>query len=120
LTTLYSFCLHNDCVKDDAPSAELIQTGGDSLYGTTAYGGAYGSGSILKITPSGTFTTLYSFCSQTGCPDGATPDTLVEGTKGVFYGATYSGGATGYGTIFRFSTVKPRLWKRDRPQASSK
>jgi uncharacterized repeat protein (TIGR03803 family) len=120
LTTIYSFCSQNDCVKDDAPSAQLIQTDGDSLYGWTAYGGAYGYGSIFKITPSGTYTTLYSFCSHTGCPDGATPDALVEGTNGIFYGTTYSGGATGYGTVFRFSTVERRLWNRDPPQASSK
>jgi len=46
------------------------------------------------MTPSGTLTTLYSFCAQSGCADGETPQTgLVLGTDGNFYGTTYAGGS---------------------------
>ena len=53
-------------------------------------------GTVFKITPSGTLTTLYSFCSQTACTDGAYPVAgLVQATNGDFYGTTYGGGASG-------------------------
>jgi len=46
-----------------------------TLYGTTNHGGAINSsyGTVFKITPGGALTTLYSFCSQSGCTDGADP-----------------------------------------------
>jgi hypothetical protein len=61
-------------------------------------------GTIFKITPSGTLTTLYSFCSQTECSDGEYPEAvLVQGTNGDFYGTTSGGGISGLaalGTVF--------------------
>jgi uncharacterized repeat protein (TIGR03803 family) len=67
-------------------------------------GGANGEGTVFKITPSGTLTTLYSFCSGSGCPDGANPyDGLVQGTDGNFYGTTYAGGANFFGTVFELT-----------------
>jgi uncharacterized repeat protein (TIGR03803 family) len=55
-----------------------------------------GCGTVFKITPSGTLTTLYTFCPGGGgyCPDGINPYSgLVQGTDGNFYGITQSGGA---------------------------
>jgi uncharacterized repeat protein (TIGR03803 family) len=54
-------------------------------------------------------TTIYNFCSQTNCTDGAYPAAaLLQATDGNFYGTTSSGGTGGLsgnqGTIFRFST----------------
>jgi uncharacterized repeat protein (TIGR03803 family) len=54
--------------------------------------GAYGRGAILRVTPSGGFNVLYSFCSQRGCPDGNYPSTPILGSDGNFYGTTESGG----------------------------
>jgi uncharacterized repeat protein (TIGR03803 family) len=78
------------------------------LYGTTADGGANGGGTVFKITPDGALTTLYSFCSQSGCADGAYPYAgLVQDTNGKFYGTTCGafcgGGSGGYGTVFSLS-----------------
>jgi uncharacterized repeat protein (TIGR03803 family) len=74
------------------------------LYGTTSSDGTHGGGTVFKITPSGTLTTLYSFCSQSGCTDGGDPTAaLVQDTNGNLYGTTYEGGAHGYGTVFRLS-----------------
>ena len=51
--------------------------------------GPHGDGTVFKITPSGTLTTLYSFCSQSGCTDGEYPvAALVQDTNGNFYGTT--------------------------------
>ena len=76
----------------------------DSFYGTTYSGGANNQGTIFKITPSGALTTLYSFCSQTGCTDGQNPVAgLVQATNGKFYGTTPIGGTLGEGTVFSLS-----------------
>lgn len=89
----------------------LIQGTDGNLYGTTASGGAYGSGTVFKITPQGTLTTLYSFCPQANnCTDGANPSAgLVLASDGNFYGTTQQGGdvecnaSYGCGTVFKIN-----------------
>src|ERR1035438_3374497 len=97
------------------PYTTLFRSDGD-FYGTTGAGGANEYGTIFKITPGGTLTTLYTFCSQTDCTDGALPYAgLVQDTDGDCYGTTWVGGSniTDDGTVFRLSVglgpfVKPR------------
>jgi uncharacterized repeat protein (TIGR03803 family) len=111
LTTLYSFCpLGPPCTDGAFPQAGLVQATNGNFYGTTSEGGANttdcggtGCGTVFKITPSGTLTTLYSFCSQSGCTDGNTPNGLVHATNGNLYGTTYQGGVNGDGTVFRIT-----------------
>ena len=109
LTTLYSFCSQSGCTDGQGPSAGLVQGSDGNFYGTTAQGGAneyngkYG-GTVFKITPSGVLTTLYSFCSQSGCTDGQFPQAgLIQATDGNFYGTAEIGGANGLGTAFRIT-----------------
>src|ERR1700691_3149163 len=80
--------IHNFVGTDGAnPYAALIQATNGDGYGTTENGGANGSGTVFKITPTGTLTTLYSFCSQSGCTDGAFPlGGLIQAPNGYFYG----------------------------------
>jgi uncharacterized repeat protein (TIGR03803 family) len=110
LTTLHSFA--GSPTDGGAPQSGLALATDGSFYGTTSNGGANcgapGCGTVFKITPTGTLTTLHSFCAQTGCPDGELPTGgLVQGTDGNFYGTTVDGGANnacgtiGCGTIFR-------------------
>ena len=73
LTTLYSFCAQTNCTDGVNPVAGLVQTANGDFYGTTEHGGAHNAGTVFQITPSGTLTTLYSFCSQTKCTDGQYP-----------------------------------------------
>jgi len=115
LATLYSFCSKNsECLDGAEPYAGVIQGNDGNFYGTTAFGGAIGyatsgGGSVFKITPGGTLSTLYSFCSQYECDDGATPyAALVQATDGNFYGTTAYGGTSrgcdggdSCGTIFK-------------------
>ena len=70
-TTLYLFSSQSG--DGTHPEAGLVQAGNGDFYGTTSSGGSNGAGTIFKITPSGTLTTLYSFCSQSGCTDGEGP-----------------------------------------------
>src|ERR1022692_2937961 len=69
LTTLFSF----DGTDGAVPQAGLVQATNGDLYGTTVSGGTNTNGTVFKITPGGALTTLYSFCSQSGCPDGYDP-----------------------------------------------
>jgi uncharacterized repeat protein (TIGR03803 family) len=76
LITLYSFCSRANCADGLEPLAGVIQGSDGNFYGTTAFGGARNDGTVFKLTPSGTLTTLHSFCSKddprTGCLDGQT------------------------------------------------
>jgi uncharacterized repeat protein (TIGR03803 family) len=94
LTTLYNFCPAGfPCADGTASFAGLVQATDGNFYGTTTDGGVNGSGAVFKITPSGTLTTLYSFCAQPNCPDGSQPyGRLVQATDGNFYGTTFGGG----------------------------
>lgn len=101
LTTLYQFCSQSGCTDGSNPIAGLIQATDGNLYGTTSTGGAHPSGTIFRITLTGTLTTLHSFSGTDGSsPSGA----LVQGTDGNFYGTTTFGGPDHFGTVFRLST----------------
>jgi uncharacterized repeat protein (TIGR03803 family) len=72
-----------------------------NFYGTTTEGGSrsgkfcqdYGCGTVFEVTPAGTETLVYNFCSQTGCADGANPySSLTQATDGNLYGTTDWGG----------------------------
>ena len=70
LIVLFSLDPHDGA----GPRGELIQGTNGDLYGTTVYGAVNGEGAVFKFTESGTLTTLYSFCAQTNCADGANPN----------------------------------------------
>ena len=88
LTTLYSF----DGADGAGPYAGLVQATDGNFYGVTNGGGSSsecggGCGTVFKITPSGTLTTLYSLSGKP--PEGELPEAgLVQGTDGNFYGTT--------------------------------
>ena len=90
-------------------SSPLVQGVNGNLYGATFYGGSSDDGTVYEITPSGTLTSLHSFCSQTGCTGGGNPGELILGRDGNFYGVTMIGGANsdpndcpfGCGTVFK-------------------
>ena len=66
-------------------------------------------GTVFEIakTASGyasTPTTLYSFCAQVGCIDGAVPNAgLIADANGNLFGTTSEGGAYGGGTVFKIA-----------------
>ncbi|HTZ98257.1 MAG TPA: choice-of-anchor tandem repeat GloVer-containing protein [Terriglobales bacterium] len=105
LTTIYSFCVQPGCTDGEIPYAGLTLATDGNFYGTTQGGGTYGHGTAFSLTPGGTLTTLYSFCSQKKCFDGSEPyGGITQGTDGNLYGTTYTGGAAQYyGVIYRIS-----------------
>jgi uncharacterized protein (TIGR03437 family) len=96
LTALYSFT-HNDGITIEGA---LIQATDGNFYGTNTLNGANNEGTVFRITPNGSLTTLYSFGSSP--TDGSYPNgALVQGTDGNLYGMNETGGANGYGAIFK-------------------
>ncbi len=109
LTTLYSFCSdyqNGVCIDGQSPIFGLVQGSDGNLYGTTLTGGNDGVnggyGTIFKITPTGTLTTIYNFPGYT-----QSSSALVEGADGNFYGTTAGGGSGKYGAGGIFFKVTP-------------
>ena len=99
--------LHNFNTSDGAnPNGNLVLARDGNFYGTTQVGGANQScrpieacGTIFKITPGGTLSSLYNFSG----PDGANPNSgLIQAADGNFYGTTQWGGFV-YGAAFRYT-----------------
>jgi uncharacterized repeat protein (TIGR03803 family) len=107
LVTLYSFCVQANCTDGWNPGS-LIQAADGNFYGTTFSGGPNGFGEAFKMTPDGTLTVLYAFCSQGGsnCTDGGLPENLMQASDGNLYGTTYQGGPSfpSCGIVFQLTT----------------
>lgn len=95
ITTLASF----NGANGSNPQSGVVADSSGNLFGTTAYGGAFGYGTVFELEAgTGTITTLASFDNA----NGAFPNfgTLVLDSSGNLFGATQSGGASGMGTVF--------------------
>ncbi len=103
LTNLHDFCA-TTCTDGAQPSSGLTLGSDGNFYGLTGLGGITygnaGAGTVFRLTPDGTLTTIYSFCS-TDCSTGKSPSgALVEGTDHNLYGTTAEGGTANLGTVF--------------------
>ena len=101
LTTLANFAGANGAV----PYARLLIGMEGNFYGTTFQGGTngfpQGFGTIFKLSPAGSLTTLVFLNSNNGAkPYGG----LVQTADGNLYGTTSQGGVSNVGTLFRVST----------------
>jgi uncharacterized repeat protein (TIGR03803 family) len=133
LSELYAFQYNSATTSsypDGAiPMAELIEGADGNYYATTSIGGAGtcpgevedqipGCGAVVKITPAGTLSVLYSFpydTSTSTAPNGWFPQAgLVQGKDGNFYGVATEGGTggvacadttglSGCGTVFKLT-----------------
>ena len=110
LTTIYKFCSVGACSDGAFPFSPLVQASDGNFYGTTSSGGhdtcVLSCGTVFKITPDGTLTTLHSFSQS----DGAEPFAgLVQASDGNLYGTTWMGGSSsgcgrdGCGIIFKIT-----------------
>jgi uncharacterized repeat protein (TIGR03803 family) len=95
VTVLHTFTGNPDGAE---PASGVILGKDSNFYGDTVGGGAYGYGTLFKMTPSGTLKILYSFNSST---DYATNPTapLFQATDGNFYGVLVSR----FQDLFRFT-----------------
>jgi uncharacterized repeat protein (TIGR03803 family) len=98
-TVLWSFSGTTD---GSAPAAGLTLGRDGNYYGTTFHGGQYGGGTIFRITPTGTLTSLHTFGGTSGEPVWPYGG-LILGQDGNFYGATINDeNATG-GAVYRMT-----------------
>ena len=91
-----------------APYAGLLMNrSGDTAYGTTFAGGMGGEGAIFQVHGTKEVV-LYSFCSQPGCLDGATPYASLIARNGILYGTAVGGGANQWGVVYQTSSTQIR------------
>ncbi len=96
LKLLHAFSRQSDGAN---PVSGLIQGADGAFYGTTS-DGAFGCGTIFRMSPAGFVSTLHTFNWFDGCiPLGA----LLLANDGNFYGTTYSGGSGEFGTVFKMT-----------------
>ena len=103
LTTLFNF----NGTNGYSPAAALIKASDGNYYGTTTEGGTTfvssdspGFGTVFRLTPGGSLTTLVNFTGANGrFPFAA----LIQGIDGNFYGTTLQGGSSNDGTVFRLT-----------------
>jgi uncharacterized repeat protein (TIGR03803 family) len=101
LTILYSFPFASS-TDGSVPQSILLQGTDGNFYGTTSAFGAYGKGTVYKVTPAGVETTLYSFgASSTDATESY--GGLIQGVDGNFYGTTYRGGVHDDGTVYKIT-----------------
>ncbi|HEX5398316.1 MAG TPA: choice-of-anchor tandem repeat GloVer-containing protein [Verrucomicrobiae bacterium] len=75
---------------------------GNRLYGTTAYGGSWGYGTVFAVLTNGFgFTNLYSF---SGGNDGSHPFAGLVRVGDTLYGTTFYGGSNSLGAVFALGT----------------
>jgi uncharacterized repeat protein (TIGR03803 family) len=109
---LYSFAGEAD---GGGPASVLVADEKGNLYGTTKGGGngecgGSGCGVVFELSPqsdgSWTETTLYTFCSLSGCADGEEPiaGPLARDAAGNLYGTTFFGGTEGDGIVFKLDS----------------
>jgi uncharacterized repeat protein (TIGR03803 family) len=102
----------------ETPTADLVLAG-NTLYGTTTYGGTNGNGIVFAVNTNGMgFTNLHVFAHASNDPnggytnsDGAYPECTLILSGGTLYGTTASGGnqvsfggSDGNGTVFAINT----------------
>ncbi|MGD0136099.1 MAG: choice-of-anchor tandem repeat GloVer-containing protein [Bryobacteraceae bacterium] len=111
-TTLYNFCPDDATCDDGKFPVGLVQAANGDLYGTTQWGGLYNRGTVFKITASGIFTSIYSFCLQEPCADGANPLAgLVQEANGDLVGTTEYGGTVACCSSFYYPMAVARSSK---------
>jgi uncharacterized repeat protein (TIGR03803 family) len=96
-TVLHSFVGGTD---GSLPAGGLLLDAKGDLYGTTQTGGAYGQGTVFKVSASGKETVLHMFAGGDGANPSAAP---ILDKKGNLFGTTGAGGAWNVGTVFKLT-----------------
>ncbi len=101
---LYSFCSEGGhCLTTGANPTGGVSLGFDgNLWGTTLNGGKDGAGTVFKLTPSGTLTSVYSFTN--GTDDSAPIYLPLQGQDGNLYGVSEEQYNTQYGSFYKLTT----------------
>jgi uncharacterized repeat protein (TIGR03803 family) len=106
-TNVHNFNFYD--VNDAADPYGGLIASGNTLYGTTLSGGAFGNGTVFSLNTDGTgFTNVYSFTAYSGSAstngDGLSPCGGLILSGDTLYGTTGGGGSSGKGTVFKVNT----------------
>ncbi len=105
-TVLHRF---GETINDgDSPQSGVVLDTEGNLYGTTFYGGAFGAGTVYKLTSSGEETVLHTFTGGAdggGGTYGGGPAGLIIDAAGNLYGTTGLGGSGSSGVVFEISAA---------------
>jgi uncharacterized repeat protein (TIGR03803 family) len=111
-TNVHIFSSYSTNIDGTTPLAGLALSG-NTMYGTTEYGGNSANGTVFAINTDGTgYTNLYSFSvggynASAGVntnSDGASPEAGLILSGNTLYGTAYFGGAQNAGTVFKVNT----------------
>ena len=91
-TSVYQF-------PTDAPLSNEVYATDGNYYGIATGNSNY----VFRVTPSGSFTQLYTFPAVPPPFGGAPPSSLVQAQDTNLYGILASGGANGTGAVFRLT-----------------
>ncbi len=118
---LYNFCLYTDvnCTSGSYPSP-LVQDAKGNFFGTTAYGGVNGGGTVFEITPNYQFHMLHGFGVHNQASDPIFGITLAN--DGNLYGTSVDYGYDGgrlfevtpkgvYTELYSFQCCYDPFWK---------
>jgi len=98
LTPIYAF------TGNQGPGSNLTRDAVGNLYGTTSADGVYGLGSVFKLTTAGGTRSYIGLHDFTGGTDGGQPSGGVTiNADGNLYGTAQSGGANGYGVVWKIA-----------------
>ena len=98
-TVLYDFQNGSDGQSPYAPPLPPDASG--NMYGTAAYGGAGGGGTMFQFVPeTSTFNLLDAFGSSSDATYGSAPVGLISDSSGNLFGFTQGGGDFGCGNVF--------------------
>ncbi len=106
-TVLYSF---QGGVSDGAnPRAGVVFDSAGNIYGTTAWNGANGAGTVYRLKPqndgSWKEAVLYNFTGS-----GPEQAGVILDSSGNLYGTTYGEGAYGFGSVFELAAQPDGSW----------
>ncbi|HEX4859815.1 MAG TPA: choice-of-anchor tandem repeat GloVer-containing protein [Rhizomicrobium sp.] len=115
LRVIHDFCAQALCTDGDAPNGNLVIDPQGNVYGTAEGGGAPQHGLVYELKRGHgkqfTFETLYTFCTEDGCPDGYQAEGVIRDTSGNLYGMTEGGGTSNDGTAYMLTPRHGGAWK---------
>ena len=91
-TSVYQF-------PTDRPLSNVVYATDGNYYGIATGNSSY----VFRVTPSGSFTQLYTFPAVPDPFGGSPPSSLVQAQDTNLYGILASGGANGTGAVFRLT-----------------
>jgi uncharacterized repeat protein (TIGR03803 family) len=101
LTDIYDFCPGTTCTDGSYPMGGVTLGFDGNLHGTTQAGGTGNAGTVFKLTPTGTLTTLHSFVN--GTDDSVPVYSTLQGQDGNTYGVSIGQYNTQYGSFFKLT-----------------